>query len=98
MSITRINHFEAKAGSEAALYNFMQDVVNKIRTTDGCISCHLLKGAEDEAQLAVIEEWISIDHHKAAAGVIPPEQLQFAMTLFAKPPFGIYYNSANSAG
>ena len=98
MSITRINHFEAKAGSEVALYNFMQNVVNKIRLTDGCINCTLLKGAEDEAQLAVIEEWVSIDHHKAAANVIPPEQLQTAMALFAKPPFGVYYNSANSAG
>ena len=94
MTITRINHFEAKAGSEADLFNFMQSVVDTIRKADGCISCKLLQGAENTAQLAVIEEWASIAHHQAAASIIPKEQLQQAMNFFAKPPFGIYFQSA----
>ena len=91
MSITRINHFEAKSGSEADLLAFMQGVVAAVRAADGCINCRLLQGAESSAQLAVIEEWASIAHHKAAASIIPKEQLEQAMTFFAKPPFGIYY-------
>ncbi|GGY65242.1 hypothetical protein GCM10011613_06370 [Cellvibrio zantedeschiae] len=93
MSITRINHFEAKAGSEADLLAFMQDVVNEVSKADGCIKCHLLKGAENSAQLAVIEELISIAHHQAAASIIPKERIQQATVFFAKPPFGIYYTN-----
>jgi quinol monooxygenase YgiN len=93
MAITRINHFEAKTGCETDLFKFMQAVVETIREVDGCISCKLLKGAENAAHLAVIEEWISIAHHQAAASVIPKEQLQQAMAFFAKPPFGIYFQS-----
>ncbi|RYY03156.1 MAG: antibiotic biosynthesis monooxygenase [Gammaproteobacteria bacterium] len=93
MSVTRINHFEAKAGSEADLFAFMQSVVDEITSADGCIKCTLLRGAENSAHLAVIEEWISIAHHKAAANIIPKEKLEKAMILFAKPPFGIYYTT-----
>lgn len=93
MSITRINHFEAKAGNEAELLAFMQDVVTEIRKADGCIQCELLKGAENTAQLAVIEEWASIAHHQAAASIIPKEKIEQAMVFFAKPPFGVYYTA-----
>jgi quinol monooxygenase YgiN len=91
MSILRINHFEAKAGSEAELLAFMKHVVTKVSKADGCIKCQLLRGAENVAQLAVLEEWASIAHHQAAASVIPKEQIEQAMVFFAKPPFGIYY-------
>lgn len=93
MSITRINHFEAKEGCEAELAAFMQNVVTRVSNAEGCIRCRLLQGAENPAQLAVIEEWQSIAHHKAAASIIPKEQIERAMVLFAKPPYGIYYTS-----
>lgn len=91
MSITRINHFEAKPGHEAELLAFMTEVVAEVSLADGCINCQLLKGAENIAQLAVIEEWGSIAHHQAAASIIPKERIEKAMVFFAKPPFGIYY-------
>ncbi len=94
MSITRINHFEAKVGSEAELVAFMQGVVEEILKADGCLSCRLLIGAESSGQLAVVEEWVSIAHHKAAASIIPKERIDKAMVLFAKPPFGCYYTLA----
>jgi quinol monooxygenase YgiN len=93
MSITRINHFEAKPGSEADLLAFMQHVVTTVSAAEGCINCKLLKGAENTAQLAVIEEWVSIAHHQAAASIIPKEQIEQAMVFFAKPPSGIYYTT-----
>jgi quinol monooxygenase YgiN len=93
MSITRINHFEAKSGSEENLLTFMQTVVATVSKADGCLKCYLLKGAENPAQLAVIEEWISLAQHQAAASIIHREQLEKAMTFFAKPPFGIYYTT-----
>lgn len=91
MNIIRINHFEAKVGGEAELLAFMQNVVTEVSKADGCIKCQLLKGAENKAQLAVIEEWVSIAHHQAAASIIPKEQMAQAIAFFAKPPYGIYY-------
>lgn len=93
MAITRINHFTAKPGSEQALHAFLSSVISVIEQCSGCISCSLLYGAEDPAQLAIIEEWESIESHQAAAKAIPPGKLSEAMAMFAKPPTGIYYKS-----
>ncbi len=93
MSITRINLFTAKPGAEQSLFEFLTSIISVIKGSQGCISCRLLQGAEDTAQLAIIEEWASIAEHRAAASVIPPEQLARAMELFAKPPSGTYYQA-----
>lgn len=93
MSITRINTFSAKPGCEQQLHEFLSSVICVIQSSPGCISCTLLQGAEDQAQLAIIEEWDSINAHQAAASAIPAEQLTHAMALFAKPPSGIYYQN-----
>jgi len=91
MSITRINHFEAKPGSEDALHAFLQSVISVVETCPGCIAVQLLRGAESAAQLAIIEQWDSIEAHQRAAQAIPPEKMQEAMALFAKPASGMYY-------
>ena len=93
MSIIRINHFEAGEGHETDLFEFLKNVVAEVRLADGCINCQLIKGAEKIAQLAIIEEWVSIAHHQAAANIIPKERIEKAMAFFAKPPFGIYYTT-----
>lgn len=93
MSITRINTFTAKPGSEQQLHDFLSSVISVIKSCPGCISCTLLQGAEDQTQLAIIEEWESISAHQAAASAIPAEQLTQAMALFAKPPAGTYYKN-----
>lgn len=94
MSITRINHFEAAAGCEQALFKFMQDVVAIIRSAEGCMGVELLLGAQSSAQLAVIEHWQSIACHQTAATLISKEQMIKAIPLFAKPPYGVYYQVA----
>ncbi len=91
MSIIRINHFEAGEGHEADLFEFIKSVVAEVSLADGCINCQLLKGAENIGQLVIIEEWVSIAHHQAAASIIPKERIEKAMAFFAKPPYGIYY-------
>jgi heme oxygenase (mycobilin-producing) len=96
MSIMRINHFEAGEGHEADLCEFLKSVIAEIKLANGCINCQLLKGAENNAQLAIIEEWMSIEHHQAAASIIPKERIEKAMALFAKPPFGIYYSAESN--
>lgn len=93
MSIIRINTFTAKPGAEQQLHEFLSSVIAVIKSSPGCIACTLLQGAEDQAQLAIIETWESISAHQAAASAIPAEQLTHAMAMFAKPPSGIYYHN-----
>ena len=93
MSITRINHFEAKENCVDALFTFMSRVVAIIQKADGCLSCRLLQGAENKSQLVIIEEWVSIAHHQAAASIIPATEIAQASALFSNPPFGIYYQN-----
>ena len=93
MTITRINQFEAKVSAEEKLYAFLQSVISTIKACPGCISVKLLRSTENPACLAIIEEWDSIESHQKAASAIPPEQMAVAMSLFAKPPSGMYYRA-----
>lgn len=91
MAITRINHFEAKAGSEQALYEFLQSVISVVKECSGCLGCQLLRSIENPANLVIVEQWDNVESHKQAASAIPPEKLKDAFALFAKPPAGVYY-------
>jgi quinol monooxygenase YgiN len=93
MAITRINHFEAKAGSEQVLYEFLQSVISIVKECSGCLGCQLLSSIENTANFVIVEQWDTVESHKQAASVIPPEKLQDAFALFAKPPSGTYYTS-----
>lgn len=92
MTITRINQFEAQAGKEEQLHRFLQSVIAIILTCPGVISCRLLRGAENAASLAIIEEWDDIASHQRAAQAVPAEKMAEAGTLFAKAPYGAYYH------
>lgn len=92
MTITRINHFEAKAGSEQALYEFLQSVISIVKVCSGCLDCQLLRSIDNPANLVIIEQWDSIDSHQKAASEIPPAKLKDAFALFANPPSGMYYS------
>ena len=91
--ITRINHFEAKPGSEQQLFEFLQSVIAIIQNAKGCRAVRLLRSTDHAAQLAIIEEWDSIADHQNAAKAIPPEKMKEAMALFGKPPAGMYYTA-----
>jgi quinol monooxygenase YgiN len=91
VTITRTNHFEAKAAAEQKLYAFLQSVIAVITTCKGCISCRLLRSTENPACFAIIEEWDSIESHQQAASAIPPVMYAEAAVLFAKPASGMYY-------
>lgn len=91
MAITRINNFEAKVGSEQALYDFLQSVISIVKVCSGCLGCQLLRSIENPASLVIIEQWDNVESHKQAASAIPPDKLQAAFALIAKPPVGAYY-------
>lgn len=91
--VTRINTFEAQPGKAGELRDFLASVIDAIIDAAGCRSVELLIGRDSPSRLAIVETWDSVDAHKAAAGRIPPEMMQKAMTLFASPPGGAYYES-----
>ena len=91
MAILRINQFEARKDCEEKLFEFLRSVISVIKDSPGCRSCRLLRSMDDPAHLAIIEEWDSIEAHQNAAKAIPPESLNQAMEMFAKPPSGTYY-------
>ena len=93
MTITRINQFEAKKDLENELFEFLRSVIAIIEKSHGCKSCRLLRSTDNPAQLAIIEEWESIEDHQNAAKAIPPDKMTRAMALFAKPPSGAYYRA-----
>ncbi|HSC67412.1 MAG TPA: antibiotic biosynthesis monooxygenase family protein [Cellvibrio sp.] len=93
MAITRINHFEAKSGSEQSLYEFLQSVIVVVSKCEGCVGCELLRSLDNPASLAIIEKWDSVESHQKAASAIPPEKLKEVFALFAKPASGTYYSN-----
>ena len=93
MTITRINQFEAKKDLEQQLFEFLRSVISIIEKSKGCKSCQLLRRTDHPAHFAIIEEWESIEDHQNAARDIPPEKMNQAMALFAKPPSGAYYKA-----
>jgi quinol monooxygenase YgiN len=95
MAITRINHFEAKIGSEQALYEFLVSVISIVKSCAGCIDCHLLRSIENPANLVIIEQWDDVESHQKAASAVPPEKLKEVFALFAKPASGMYYSESH---
>jgi quinol monooxygenase YgiN len=91
MSVTRINHFEAKEDTVDQLHIFMEGVVEKVKNLPGCRSVRLLRSTENPAHLAIVEEWDSIEDHQRAATTIPPDLLEKAKTLVAAQPMGEYF-------
>lgn len=91
MGITRINEFHAASGKESQLYGFLKSIVPYITSCDGCISCEVLKNADQADAFVVIEKWISIEAHQKSLAGFPKEEMQSAMVLFGAPPKGSYY-------
>ena len=91
MPITRINEFQAKPDTAAALRDFLGSIIARIIDAPGCRSCELLVQRDEPIRLAIIEVWDSVEAHQASVSRIPPGLLQQAQTLFAAPARGAYY-------
>ena len=93
MNITRINEFQAALNKSDELYTFLQSLIPYISTSEGCISCEVLRSSEHVGVFVFIEKWESIEHHKKSIEHFPKEEMQAAMHLFGAPPKGHYYQS-----
>ena len=91
MPITRINHFQAQDGKADELHAFLTGVIAVVKNCAGCLGCRLLREKDQPGHLAIIEEWESVEQHKAAASAIPPAEIVKVMPLLKQPPTGAYF-------
>jgi quinol monooxygenase YgiN len=92
MAITRINRFQAHKEHAQALRDLLESFVPMIRDSDGCLDCQVLQNLDEPAQIVVIEIWESVEAHQASVKNIPPDALQKAINLIARPPESAYYS------
>ena len=93
MTITRINEFHAAPGKADALHAFLSQVIKVVTQAPGSLGCQLLRQHDDPDRLVIIEQWVSIDAHQAAARLIPPEDIAKVMPLLASPAKGNYFHA-----
>lgn len=93
MSVTRVNEFQAAQGSADDLYQFLQSLVPYISSSQGCLSCEVLRKVDELDRFVVLEKWESIDAHKVSVENFPQAEMQAAMKLIAAPPSGAYYQN-----
>ncbi len=96
MSVTRVNEFRAREGSEEAVRAFLTSLLPLIEASAGCRSCRLIRQLDDPARFVVLEEWDSPEAHRASVKNISPALLQDAMKLLAGPPSGAYFEGCSA--
>ena len=92
MNTTRINEFQAAENRGEDLYKFLKSLVPYISSSNGCISCELLRNSDTPGHYVIIEKWDSVQDHKNSVETYPKEEMQKAMTLVANPPRGGYFS------
>ena len=93
MSVTRINEFKASDGMADELFLFLKSLLPYITSSDGCLSCEILRANDAPDNFVILEKWDSIESHLKSIDGFPPEEMQAALPLFAAPPNGAYYHN-----
>ncbi len=101
MNVLRLNYFHALPGQFEALAAVFEGLTANIRALDGCVRCELLLNnsagsPDDDGTVIVLEEWVSIAAHKAAAANIDPADFARVMPLLNGRPHGQYYKAVDS--
>jgi quinol monooxygenase YgiN len=96
MSISRIGEFTGKAETINELKDFLLSILPLIRSSPGCESVQLFQSQEDPTRFTMIENWDSVESHRASVKNIPPEKLAEIRPLLGATPSGSYYESVAS--
>jgi quinol monooxygenase YgiN len=91
MSITRINEFRAREGESDALAELFRGVVRSIQGEPGCLACRFLQAIDDPHRIVILEEWESVDAHRAALARMAPADFEPVMRLLDGRPSGAYF-------
>ena len=93
MSITHITEFEAAENQEDDLYAFLQSLIPYILSSQGCLSCEILKSTDDASRFVAIDKWDCVESHRNSVDGFPKDEMQAAMSLFGGPPKSGYYEA-----
>jgi quinol monooxygenase YgiN len=93
MSITRINEFRAREGETSALAELLRGVAQSIQNNSGCLACRFLQAIDDPQRIVILEEWESVDAHRAALARMAPADFEPVMRLLESRPSGAYFQS-----
>ncbi|KEQ54963.1 putative quinol monooxygenase [Sphingobium chlorophenolicum] len=90
MTVARHYIMHAKEGMDAALETALRTLADAVRPVPGCEGVELLRDIGNERRFVLIEQWVDIDAHKAAAGSLDKGVLAPMMAALDGPPDGIY--------
>jgi len=96
MSITHITEFEAAENQASALHTFLQSLIPYISSSQGCISCEILRCTDDASRFVAVVKWDCVESHRNSVEGYPKEDMQAAMSLFGAPPKAAYYETLTS--
>ncbi len=91
MSVTRINRFVAKKGSEDILHALLASILPLVEQSEGCEAVSLLRDTSSPGEMVIIERWRDEAAHMASAQNVPAEKFTEVMALLNGPPQGAYY-------
>ena len=91
MNVTRINEFQSAEEKTEELFDFLKSLIPYISSSEGCISCEVLRSSENPDKFVVLEKLESIEFHKKSIDQFPKEKMPGSMKLFGAPPKGEYY-------
>ena len=92
MTIARINEFHSTPGQGDTLHALLASFADAIATTEGCESVSVLRSQADPDTIVIYEVWESVEHHQAAARVIPADAIESTIALLTTPPEGEYFD------
>jgi len=93
MAHIKLNEFEARIGKSDELNQFLESLIPYIRSSDGCITCEMVKHHKEPSKFSILEKWESEDAHKASIKNFPKDEFIYGLSLMSSPPKSRDWNS-----
>ncbi len=90
MTILRHYKMTAKDGSGGDLRAALEHLADQVRPLPGCEGVRLYADPDDPLTWVFIEDWRSLDDHKAAGRALGKEAFAGVAAVLAGPPDGRY--------
>ena len=91
MSVIRIDEFRAIDNRQDELRRALADILNFVRSSDGCDLVQLFQSETEPERVVVIERWRDHEAHQKAMSSIRAAALHRVMSLLSEMPAGAYY-------
>lgn len=97
--VTVIVEFRAKAGQAEVLAGALAKAIDNTISKPGCYEAELLISEDDPHDIAIYEQWSTIEAHKEyVAGIMADPKMEPVMGLMEAPPNSRYFAHRASGG